>query len=202
MLVWFYYALLLFVHVAGWSLNLLGLPGLWLILLGHVVYAWATGWDHYTGWPAVIALFILAVAAEVIEFIAGAAGSKSAGGTKRGMAGAIIGGLAGGIVGSVLIPIPIVGTIFGAVAGSFAGATAIEKLVHPDSRRALRIGYGAAKGRLLGIIIKSGVGLVMAMVSLATALPIGAPPMALPTTQPTTVPMQPPLPTSLPATLP
>ncbi|MGC4032349.1 MAG: DUF456 domain-containing protein [Tepidisphaeraceae bacterium] len=199
MLVWLYYLLLLLIHVTGWSLNLLGLPGLWLIVLGHIVYAWATGFDHYTGWSAIIWLFVLALAAEIIEFVAGAAGSKSAGGSKRGMAGAIIGGFAGGILATALIPIPIVGTVIGAVAGSFFGAAGVEKLVHPDSRRALRIGYGAAKGRFLGIVVKGGIGLVMAVVSLATALPIGSPPPVIPTTNPGT---QPALPTSLPAMLP
>lgn len=196
MLVWSYYALLVLLHVVGWLANILGLPGLWLMLIAHIAYTWATGWDHYTGWHSILALFVLAVAAEVIEFVAGAAGSKSAGGTKRGMAGAITGGLVGGIVGTIVIPIPVVGAIIGAVAGSFAGAAVIEKMIHPDNRRAFRIGYGAAKGRLAGIIIKSGVGLVMAAVSLVAALPVGPPPPLIPTTQPST------LPTSLPAILP
>lgn len=204
MVIWLYYILLLVLHVIGWSLNLLGLPGLWLMVFAHIVYAWATGWDFYTGLWASISLLLLAIAAEIIEFVAGAAGSKSAGGTKRGMAGAIIGGLVGGLFGSVLIPIPIVGTIVGAVTGSAAGAFSIEKLIHPDTNRALRISYGAAKGRFLGIVIKGGIGLVMAVVSLVTALPIGSPPPVIPTSQPSQIPatqsMQPPA--SLPATLP
>jgi hypothetical protein len=188
MLEWSYYVLLLIVLIAGWLANILGLPGLWLMLLGHIIYTWATGWDHYTGWTAISVLFVLAVAAEVIEFVAGAAGSKSAGGTKRGMMGAIVGGLAGGIVGSIVIPIPIAGTIVGAVAGSFAGAAVIEKMIHPDNGRAFRIGVGAAKGRLAGIIIKSGVGFVMAAVSLVAAVPLGPPPPIIPASQPTSLP--------------
>ncbi|MGN6625080.1 MAG: DUF456 domain-containing protein [Tepidisphaeraceae bacterium] len=198
MLVWVYYVLLLLALVAGWMINIFGLPGLWVMLLGHLAFAFATGWDHYVGWPSVITLFILALAAEVIEFIAGAAGSKKAGGTKRGATAAIVGGLVGGIVGSIIIPVPIAGTIIGAVAGSFIGAAVIERMIEPNSRRALKIGYGAAKGRLAGILIKSGIGIGMGLVSLAAALPIGgsspagplppaatlpAPPSTAPTTQ-------------------
>lgn len=188
MLAWLYYVLLLLTLVTGWGLNIFGLPGLWVMLLGHIAFAWASGWGHYTGWPAVTALFVLAVAAEAIEFVAGAAGSKKAGGTKRGMAGAIVGGFAGGIAGSILIPVPVLGTIAGAIGGTAIGAGVTEKMVHPDSIRALRIAYGAAKGRLLGLIIKSGIGLVMGLVSVVTAFPIGPPPPAIPTTGPATLP--------------
>ena len=188
MLSWLYYVLLFAIFVTGWGLNILGLPGLWLMLFGHIAFAYATGWDHYTGWTAVIILFVLAVAAEVIEFIAGAAGSRAAGGTRRGMIAAIGGGFLGGIAGSILIPVPIVGTIIGAVGGSFAGAGVIEKMIHPNNERAFRIALGAAKGRLLGIIIKSGVGLVMGIVSLVAALPLGPPPPRIPASQPATRP--------------
>ena len=67
MLVWLYYVLLLVMLVAGWLANILGLPGLWLMLIGHIAFAYATGWGHYTGWPAVITLFILAIVPVVTD---------------------------------------------------------------------------------------------------------------------------------------
>src|SRR5688572_12721106 len=173
MLDWLYYILLAVVLIAGWLLNILGVPGLWLMLLGHIAYAWITGWDSYVGWYSIGALFALALTAEIVEFAAGAAGSAKAGGTKRGMAGAVIGGLVGGIVGSIIIPIPIVGTIAGAIGGSAAGAMAIEHYIEANKERTLRIGWGAAWGRFWGILIKSGFGIVMLAVSLVTALPLG-----------------------------
>ena len=99
MLDWLYYILLLVVLIAGWLLNILGVPGLWLMLIGHIAFAWITGWGNYVGWPSVIALFVLALVAEIVEFVAGAAGSAQAGGTKRGMMGAIVGGIAGFAIG-------------------------------------------------------------------------------------------------------
>lgn len=206
MLDWLYYILLLVVLVTGWLLNILGLPGLWLMLIAHIAFAWVTGWNSYVGWGSVIALFVLALLAEITEFLAGAAGSAQAGGTKRGMIGAIVGGLVGGLVGSVLIPIPIVGTIAGAVGGSAAGAMAIEHWIEANSERTLRIGWGAAKGRFYGILIKSGFGIVMILVSLAAALPWGgrtaAPPPTTPPLLPATLPSNDVPPASQPTTLP
>lgn len=194
---WVYYLLLGVVLGLGWALNILGLPGLWLMLLGHIGYGLLTGWGYYIGWESVIALFVLCVLAEGVEFLAGAAGSAQAGGSKRGMLGAIGGGLVGGIVGSVLIPVPILGTIIGAVGGSFAGSALVERMIHPDNQRAIRIGIGAAKGRFWGIIIKSGFGIVIGVISLITAIPLwdgynsetgSSPPTIDPT--PTTIPNQ------------
>lgn len=195
MLIWISYVLLLVMLVFGWLLNLLGLPGLWVMLLGHVAFGAVTGWGTYVGWPSVTILLALAVMAEAAEFFAGAAGSKKAGGTRRGMAAAVVGGLIGGIVGSFVIPVFVLGTIAGAVGGSFLGAAAVEWLIHPDEWRAAKIGLGAAKGRLMGIILKSTIGAVMAAVSLVSALPLGhrigstwQSPAARPATAPATLP--------------
>ncbi len=202
LLEWTYYILLIALLVTGWLLNILGLPGLWLMLIAHATFGMATGWGNYVGWESVIALFVLAVVAEVVEFVAGAAGSAKAGGTKRGMIGAIVGGLVGGIVGTGLIPIPILGTIIGAVGGSFAGAAMVERMIDSDTDRAIAIGIGAAKGRFWGILIKSGFGIVMGLISVIAAIPLwgsAAAPNAAPATQPAAT--QPAMrPTALPAT--
>ncbi len=196
LLEWTYYVLLLVLLVTGWLLNILGLPGLWLMLISHAAYGLATGWGNYVGWESVITLFVLALIAEIVEFAAGAAGSAKAGGTKRGMMAAIVGGLVGGLVGSFVIPIPVIGTIIGAVGGSFAGAAMMERAIEADTDRAIQIGIGAAKGRFWGIIIKSAFGLAMGLVSIVAALPIGGTTTTpLPTTSPTSMPA-----TSMPAT--
>ena len=63
MLDWLYYILLIVVLIAGWLLNIFGVPGLWLMLIGHIAFAWITGWNSYVGWYSVIALFVLAARA-------------------------------------------------------------------------------------------------------------------------------------------
>ena len=166
-----YYILMISVLLIGWFVNLLGLPGLWLMVIGLVGYALATKWNLYVGWPSVIALVALASAAEVVEFFAGAAGSAAAGGRKRGMVGAIIGGFVGGIVGTPILP--IVGTFVGACAGAFLGAAVME-FQDKDARHSIRVGVGAAKGRFWGIVSKLGFGLIMFVVAAWAALPVVA----------------------------
>jgi uncharacterized protein YqgC (DUF456 family) len=203
---WLLYVGLIVLHVAGLFLNILGLPGLWLMVVAHIGYAWATGWGTYTGWPSVIAITLLAVAAEAVEFLAGAAGSKAAGGSKRGMAGAIIGGILGGIAGSPLFP--IVGTIVGAVAGAGLGAFLVEMGIGRSKEESTQIAIGAAKGRFWGILGKSMFGVLMFLVSVIAAFPIGGPTLAPaapppPLLPPATAPALPPttLPGTQPATL-
>ena len=171
MIAWLYYLLLLLLSLAGLFINILGLPGLWLMVGAIGVYALLTGWDHYIGWPSLITLIVMGIVAESLEFLAGAAGSKAAGGRVRGMIGAVVGALIGGIVFS-FIPVPVVATIVGACMGAFVGAAAME-LTDRDFRHAMRVGIGAAKGRFLGIVVKSVIGVMMLIVVMIAALPIG-----------------------------
>src|SRR6185503_18261826 len=104
------------------------------------------------------------------------AGSKSAGGRKRGMIGAIVGGFLGAIFLSI-IPIPIVSQIVGACLGAFIGAALME-YTDKDIQHSMRVGVGAAKGRLWGILSKLLFGCLMLIVAVFAALPIGTPAVA------------------------
>lgn len=172
MMLWVYYATLLLLQLAGLALAVLGLPGLWLMVGTVAVFAWWTGFGGYAGWPVIGTLLALATAAEVVEFVAGAAGSAKAGGSKRGMAGAVVGGLVGAIAFTPLIPIPVVGTIAGACIGSFAGAFLVELGIWRDVGHSTKVGVGAATGRLIGIIVKLCFGAVMLLVAAIACLPI------------------------------
>src|SRR6266498_418726 len=94
---WLWYLALLAVQCFGLFFNLLGLPGLWLMVGAAAGYALVMGFDRYLGWPGLISILALAVVADVLEFVAGSAGAKAAGGSRRGMVGAIVGALVGGI---------------------------------------------------------------------------------------------------------
>jgi uncharacterized protein len=187
---WAGYLLLLGACAAGLLINLVGLPGIWIMILAAMGFAIA--WNEHLGWTPVLVCVGFGLIAEVCEFVAGAAGAKSAGGTKRGMAGAIIGGIVGAIAGSILIPIPLVGTIIGAIVGTGLGAFFIEwGWVGAAGSQATTIAYGAAKGRLIGMILKSVFGAIIAAILIVTAFPWGR---SASTPAPTTVP------TSMPAT--
>ncbi len=174
---WTLYLSLLLGHLVGLALNLIGLPGLWLMVAAHAAYGWADGWQS-VGWVSSLTMLGLALLAELVEFAAGAAGSKSAGGSFRSTIGAILGGVVGGILGVILVPVvPVVNAVFGACVGSFLGAALLEASKAGDDiedRRGFygrlnRVGWGAFKGRFWGTVLKSGVGVAMLVVSVWTA---------------------------------
>lgn len=191
-----YYLILLLILLVGWMINIVGLPGLWMMVAAYGLYALATGWGLYVGWASLIAMIVLALLAEVAEFGASAAGSKAAGGRMRGMIGGVVGAFVGGILFSIFIPLWPVSTIIGAVLGAFAGALIME-FTDKEWEHAVRVGIGAAKGRLWAIAIKMLFGLAMFLVALFAGMPIGgaragsattlpSSPNTSPTTQPTT----------------
>src|SRR4051794_26453771 len=107
---WVAYGLLLLLCLGGIFITLLWLPGLWAMVLAALVYAWYTAFTYVGLWTLVI-LMVIAGIAELIEFMAGSAGAKKAGGSRRAAWGALIGGIVGAIV--LTIPVPIIGTTIG-----------------------------------------------------------------------------------------
>ena len=136
-------------------LTVIGLPGLWALLLLAGAVELAGRWLSdgtlltFSGWTLGAAV-ALAIGAEVYEFAAGAAGARAAGASRRGMAGAVVGGLVGALLGA---PFGLIlGAIVGGVLGSALGAIVMElSLPGRTLRSALRPAQGAAEGRLRGI---------------------------------------------------
>jgi uncharacterized protein YqgC (DUF456 family) len=166
--------LLVLVLVGGWLLQLVGLPGNWLIVAAAALYAWLVGPDASTalGWPTVIAVLLLAVLGEVIEFAAGALGVTTVGGSRRGALLAIVGSIVGGVVGLVVgVPIPLIGQLVAAIVfgglGALAGAVVGETWKGRDLDASLEIGKAAFIGRLLGTAAKMIVCTLMVVVTLA-----------------------------------
>jgi uncharacterized protein YqgC (DUF456 family) len=129
---WVYYlwALVLVAGSAiGWLLNLVALPGNWVVLGGAALFAWllpATP-EHGVGWKTVVVLLGLAIVGEVVEFLASAAGAARQGASRRAIALSMLGAIVGSILGlGIGAPIPIVGplimAVLGGAAGAFAGA--------------------------------------------------------------------------------
>lgn len=151
-----------------WLASLIfGVPGTWLILLSTAVAAWLQ-WapgvdaaDQAIGIYVLLTLLGLAVLGEVLEFIAGAAGARKAGGSPRGAVGAVVGGVIGAIVGTFLIPVPVLGSLLGASAGAGLAAWAVELYSGKTLESSVRIGVGAGVGRLMGTLYKLVVGFVM-----------------------------------------
>ncbi len=136
-----------------------GLPGIWL--MGLAALSMRLWRPELAEWWVIGATLGIALVGEVLEFVAGAAGARKAGGSKRSAMGALVGGVVGALAGTVLIPIPLVGTILGSALGSAAGAVGLE-LTLPKSPGVARlgaahhgrIGIAAFVGRLAATLIK------------------------------------------------
>ena len=158
-------------------LVIMQLPGVWILLvLGLAVQlidvTWIHGDDATAGWWALGLAAILAVIGEVLENLAGAAGARAGGGSRRSMWGGLIGGILGAIFGTPIIPIPILGTFIGAVIGAFAGAF-LGEVTGPNPMRtteAMKPAAGAATGRAAGTLIKAGIAVAIWVIVLAGLL--------------------------------
>ncbi len=151
---WGAYGLAIFAAII---LNLVGLFGNWVILGASAVVWLATG--HFGLWT-LGAMLAFALLGEVVEAVAAAYGAKRYGGGKGAMVSAIVGCIVGAIVGSGLMP--IVGTIAGACVGAFIGPAAYEYSISRRSADdAMRVGFGAAMGKVAGMMAKTGAGFLM-----------------------------------------
>jgi uncharacterized protein YqgC (DUF456 family) len=149
-------------------LNLVTLPGNWVMVGGAALFAWLMPAEAGRGvsWNTVIVLLVLAVIGEVIEFAAGAAGAAKQGASRRAIILSMVGAITGSILGlSAGVPIPVVGSlvmaIFGGAAGAFAGAYLGEAWKGRDEPARTAAGRGAFFGRIWGTIGKFAVGAII-----------------------------------------
>jgi uncharacterized protein YqgC (DUF456 family) len=110
----------------------------------------------------------LVVVAEVLEFTISARYTRAYGGSRRASWGAVLGGLVGALVG---IPEPVVGSLVGAIAGAFLWALVAEMTVAKGARGApVQVATGALVGRVVAAAAKVGIGVVVAVLVMASAV--------------------------------
>jgi uncharacterized protein YqgC (DUF456 family) len=147
----------------GIVLQAVTLPGTWIVVLAA---AGVKAHDLFAptpllSWWTFLAIVALAVVAELAETLAGAAGARTGGASRRGMLGAVVGSLAGALVGTVFL-LPVVGTLIGAVAGAAAGAIVGELSAGGRTLRDTAApAAGAVAGRLAGAFLKTGFAIAM-----------------------------------------
>jgi uncharacterized protein len=156
--------LLAVVLFVGLLLIPLGLPGLWVMLLGIIGYGALTDFRGI-GLRTLGLALVLAFVGEAIEWWIGFRYTRRYGGSRRAGWGALIGGLVGAVAG---IPVPVIGSVIGSFLGSFVGAAIFEFTRAPGN--AVRTGWGALLGRMWATAAKTSLGLVMAVVALFAAL--------------------------------
>lgn len=153
-------AIVVIAALLGVILTLLTLPGTWVLLSAALlVKLWQ---PELMPWWVLAAAVLLAVVGEAIEFFASAMGAARGGASRRGAIGAIVGSVVGAVVGSpFLFPI---GTIAGGVVGAAAGTMIAERgTANKTWTQATRAGSGAAAGRLVATVAKTGIACVMAL---------------------------------------
>lgn len=144
------------------ALSIVSVPGGWIMLGLALIIELCDGLylppernQTYDWWVLGISAVLLALG-ELVEFLAGAAGVKHGGGSRRGMVGAILGGIGGAIAFTLFVPIPLIGTLIGAVLGTFAGAVLGE--ISGDQpktmRGSMKPAIGATIGRIAGSMSK------------------------------------------------
>lgn len=148
--IWIVTWLLIIIGLVGTLLPIL--PGQVLIIVAAGAHWWAKKEDSHLGWWTIAILLLLLIISMVLEYVSGAVGSKYFGGSKWGVAGAIIGGL----LGLFFAP-------WGFILGPLAGAFAFEYLfAKKEISDATRSGVGSAVGTVMGISIKLGLAFAMA----------------------------------------
>jgi uncharacterized protein YqgC (DUF456 family) len=152
-------SLLILTNAAWLVLDLLGLPGNWLMVAGTLLVAWLQ--PGMFSVPTLVAVVVVAAAGELLELLSGALGARKGGAGRRGAAGALLGGFVGAIVGTFMIPVPVVGSLIGACAGACLGAWSLEVSGGRDVGESFRAGVGAGVGRALGTLVKLAAGVLL-----------------------------------------
>jgi uncharacterized protein YqgC (DUF456 family) len=154
-------------NLVFWVGILFNLPGTWLMVLGTALLKWWQLGYVQVSWTVLGVAVGLAVLAEVLEFVLGAAGSRRAGGSTRAAALAILGSLIGGIMGTAL-PVPIVGTLIGACLGAFAGSLLGDLWSGRQLFPSFEAGWAAAVGRFWGTVSKLAIsGVIVVILAMA-----------------------------------
>ena len=138
----------------------LGLPGEFLVVLATAVFILVAG-AGVISWWTLLALLLLGVLAEVIEFAAGLLGAKSKG-TLRSGVGAIVGGMVGALAGAPFGM--ILGSLVGVFVGTFLGAYLVELYISKQSGHAMTVAGAAVAARLIGVAVKVTIALVMIVI--------------------------------------
>jgi uncharacterized protein YqgC (DUF456 family) len=150
--------LLVIVLLIGLLLIPFGLPGLWLMVGAALVFSYLVPAGRAPGVTTLIVITLLALAAEVIEFVLGGRYARKYGGSRRAGWGAILGGLVGAVVG---VPVPLIGSMIGAFIGAFAGALIAELSYGTTMGAASRVAKGALIGRAVAVAVKVAIGVVL-----------------------------------------
>ncbi|RLC08164.1 MAG: DUF456 domain-containing protein [Deltaproteobacteria bacterium] len=128
-------------------------PGPSFSLVALVILSYAKNWEPFSP-EFLIAVAILTIFLEVLNYVIPLIGAKKYDASKQGMWGSVI-----GMIGGVFIFPP-----WGIFVGAFAGALIGELIAGKERDSALRVGWGIFLGNMAGIGLKlsfSGIALFL-----------------------------------------
>jgi uncharacterized protein YqgC (DUF456 family) len=158
----FFYILAYIAIVIGLLGSILPLlPGPFLIWGGVLLWAWANGFERM-GWPTLIILGILALAAKGLDFSLTTGMSRRAGVSWRAIGAAFLGALVGGIVLSGILP--LIGAFIGAILGAVAGMWLVEYYIRKDSQAATAAVRAYLSGVGLAAVAQFAISLLMVLI--------------------------------------
>ena len=162
----------------------LTLPGSLLVVVSAFLYSFFSGWQR-PAWPGLVALTVMALIAETADNVLSVFGVERYGGSRRTAVAAGVGALAGAIMAGVLfswlgiaallsgpagwLVATALPPLLGAVGGGFVVAYWLERRHGKADGEAVRAGWGAVLGRVLGAIAKTTLTTAMAVIALAAA---------------------------------
>lgn len=145
-------------------LNLLSLPGNWL-MLGVLCLAAAVDPQARITWEFVGGMALVALCGELFEFFAQLAGGKRGGASRAGNVGGVVGSIVGALFGA---PFGLgLGGIVGALAGAWLGCYFVERLRATGAEQAAQAAWGAFFGRSLGLVGKAAAGAAIIVLSVS-----------------------------------
>jgi uncharacterized protein YqgC (DUF456 family) len=135
----------------GLLISIVGLPGIWLVVIAVVLSGFALGFDVIPIW-LISVYFVVALLASFLDNLAVAVGASRFGASKWGMVGAVLGGIFGFLIGNFI----------GVILGPFIGAVLFELLfTNKDVDSAVRAGIGTFLGYMLAILLKFVIAVIM-----------------------------------------
>lgn len=126
------------------------IPGTILIFFAALVYALVEGFQT-VGWPTLLVLGLLMLAATSADIWASSVGAKIGGASGW----SVVMGLVAGLAGFVVFSLP------GAILGAILGVLLTEIIRVGDWRQALKAGSGWLVGWVLATVFQLAVGLIM-----------------------------------------
>lgn len=169
---WTLATLLVLINAASLVLNLLLLPGNWLMVAGLFCYLLATDFSRGPTWVVLLISVALAGIGEVLEMLMGSAKAAKQGASRRAVLLSLALSFVGSIGGTFLIPIPLVGSVIGAIlgaaAGAFSGAWLGEAWKGTATEKRHAISTAAMSGRLWGMLAKFAMGTAIFVIQLVS----------------------------------